>query len=233
MRLGPLLLLINLVALAGIGSPAAWADIMYSLTVNTSTVTGDSGYLDLQLAPGDATTQDATADVTAFSTDGTLVGAPSLNFGGASGASGALPGEVTIDNVPGNDYFQGFLFGTKLAFDVSLGGLAIESPNGTSDSGNTFALTFYGSDGSTPILTTNTVDGSAAEIFVNLNGTTTPVTYPATPGGASAVVIQPAVSPVPEPSSLLELGTMLAAITALGLTRSRRYPGNPGVSRKP
>jgi hypothetical protein len=227
MRLRRPVFLICLFAVTQIPIPAVWADpVSYFVTVDTSSVFGSGGFIDLQLAPGDATTQDATADVTGYS-GGTLVGAPVLNFGGLTGASGALPGTVTIDNVPGNDYFQGFTFGNALSFKVSLDGPAIKTPDGTADSGSTFVLAFYADDGATLILTTNLVDGSAAEIFINLDGTTTPVTYAGTPGGPSFVTIRPeSPSTVPEPGSFWEIGTAL--ILALGAIRYRQVPRTPG-----
>ena len=149
---------------------AAWADsTIYAITVNTSSISGTSGSLDFQFNPG-AVSQLASAEIVGFTSDGTLGGSA------ASGdASGMLPANIVFDNLTAfNDYFTAFTYGTTLAFDVSLFGPALSSPDGTSTSGSAFAFSMFSdAAGTTPALTTDMTNGFAVTVDVNLDGTTT------------------------------------------------------------
>jgi hypothetical protein len=95
------------------------ASSVYTVDINTSTLTGTQGYLDLQLEPGPSPSNLATAAVTNFTTDGTLLGAAALT----GDASGQLPGSLSFDNATVfNDYFQNLTFGTDISFQVTLNG---------------------------------------------------------------------------------------------------------------
>ena len=136
--------------------------------------------------------------------DGTLAGSPALT----GDVSGALPSAVTFDNGTGyNDYFEGFTYGSTLSFDVSLYGPALSSPDGVSTSGSTFAFSMYSdAAGTIPVLTSDTTDGFALTVDVNLDGTTTLTDY------SAQTAIGPQTSPVPETGSLLLVATGLAII---------------------
>jgi hypothetical protein len=177
--------------------------VTYDITVNTSSITGTAGSLDFNFNPGPFVTQAASLQVLNFMSDGMLAGSPSLT----GDVTGALPGTLTFDNGTGfNDYFEGFTYGTTLSFDVFLYGPALSSPNGTATSGSTFAFSMFSDPaGTMPVLTTDTIDGFAVTVDVNLDGTTTLTNF--TP-----------VSAVPEPSSPLLVGTVLLA-TLIGAMR--------------
>ena len=192
--------------------PAASAgEITYQVTVNTSSVAGTTGSFDFQFNPGPLITQAASLDILAFGGNGSLVGAPMLT----GSVVGALPGTLTFQNSTAfNDYFQGFTYGSSLIFDVHLYGPALTSPNGTATSGSTFAFSMFGDPaGTMPVLTTDTTDGFAFLINVNLDGTTTVINY------SLETTVVPA--PVPEPNAL---GVMLAgmAIAVVTLRIGRR-----------
>ena len=89
--------------------------------------------------------------------DGSLAGSPVLT----GHADGALPATVTLDNRTAfNDYFEGFKFGSTLAFNVSLFGPALSAPDGVSTSGSTFAFSmFSNAAGTIPALTTDELPG--------------------------------------------------------------------------
>ena len=160
-----------IVALYCFASTASAAPITYDVTVNTSSVSGTAGSLDFEFNPGPLVTQSASLQILNFTSNGTLAGDPTLT----GDVAGALPGTVNFDNGTAfNDYFEGFTYGSTLSFQVNLFGPALSSPDGTSTSGSTFAFSMFSdAAGTMPTLTTNTTEGFAATIDVNLDGTTT------------------------------------------------------------
>src|ERR1039457_5705116 len=169
-------LLISVMVLAGSASVAR-ADILYQLTIDTSTISGTAGSLDFNFNPGPLGTQPASLDISSFLSDGTL-GSGSCALGGpclTGDVIGTLPGTLTFDNGTGfNDYFQDFTFGSALMFDVRLYGPAVSSPDGISTSGSTFAfIMFSDGAGTMPILTGDLTDGFAATVDLNVDGTAT------------------------------------------------------------
>jgi PEP-CTERM motif len=185
--------------------------ITYDVTVNTSSISGTTGSLDFNFNPGSLVTQSASLQILDFSSNGTLAGSPELT----GDVSGALPGTLTFDNGTGfNDYFEGFTFGSTLSFDVSLYGPALSSPDGTSTSGSTFAFSMFSdAGGTTPTLTSDTTDGFAFTVDVNLDGSTTVTNYSAE---TSVVAASGPVGAVPEPGNVALIGLGLVGI---GLVR--------------
>lgn len=195
-------------------APLAVADpITYIVTVDSSSITGTTGSLDFQFNPGPLTSQAASLQILDFSSDGSLAGSPALT----GDVGGALPGTLTFDNgTQFNDYFDDFTFGSTLSFQVSLYGTALSSPDGVSTSGSDFAFSMFSDPaGTIPALTTDTVNGFAATVAVNLDGTTT-VTDP------SIQTIIASSTVIPEPSNLLLMATGFCGLAGILLRQQAR-----------
>jgi hypothetical protein len=139
--------------------------VTYHVSIDTSSLAGTSGYLDLQFNPGalpDA--QSATATVS------------NLPGGGAA--------QLTNTGML-NESRQAITFGTSLSFDVQLDGDALGLPT-DGDFGSTFAVTLLGPDGQMPLETT-TPDGTVARITLAPDGSTQFLAD--APGVASAAAV--------------------------------------------
>ena len=169
--------------LAALSATPAAADATYQVRIDTSAVKGTSGFLDFQFNPGNSSGQAATATIAGFASDGALTNATLQTNGDVTGT---LPGTLTFDNLTAlNEYFQSFNFGTTIAFSVTLGGPAINAPNGTATAGSTFGVGLYDQN-QNPILTNQgAFTGFAGLIDINLNGTTTVTAFPTATNGPS------------------------------------------------
>jgi hypothetical protein len=203
-----LLFVASFLCIAGL----ALANTMYDVTVDTASISGTTGSLDFNFNPGPLVTQAASLQILNFSSDGTLAGDCPC---GTGDVSGQLPATVTFDNGTGlNDYFDDFTYGTTISFQVSLYGPALSSPDGVSTSGSTFAFSMFSdSAGTIPVLTSDTTDGFAFTVDVNLDGSTTVTNY------SSQTDVALVNSGVPEPTSLALMATAIGLLGALRLLR--------------
>jgi hypothetical protein len=197
-------------AISAMASP-----ITYDVTVNTSSITGTMGSLDFNFNPGPLSTQLANLQILGFTSDGMLAGACPC---GTGDVSGQLPATLTFDNGTGfNDYFDGFTYGTTISFAVSLYGPALSSPDGVSTSGSTFAFSMFSdAAGVTPTLTSNTTDGFAFTVDVNLDGSTTVTNYSTQTSVTPETGLPGPGSGVPEPGTLGLSAMALAGLALLG-----------------
>jgi hypothetical protein len=185
------------------------ADITYNVTIDTSSITGTAGSLDFNFNPGPLVTQFAQLQILNFTSDGALAGACPCTTGDVTGQ---LPSTLSFDNgTPFNDYFDDFTYGTTISFALSLYGPALDSPDGVSTSGSTFAFSMFSdAAGTMPVLTNDTTDGFAFTVDVNLDGSTTVTNYSAQTG-----VVGAGSSSVPEPGTLALSVTGLACLAMI------------------
>jgi hypothetical protein len=196
-------------------SAPARADLVFQIQVDTSAITTQSGYFDLQFNPTTVGALAATATVTNFATDGTFLSDP--NNGTDGDVSGSLASALVINNTASlNDLLQAIQFGTSMSFTLDLSGPAtsMPDPNGY---GSAFGLTLYDTNFN-PLLTTDP-NGTVATILLNSDTTTTIETFPAGAGSGAAAMVQFLPNAVPEPSTIVMAG--LAAVV-LGIYESVR-----------
>jgi pimeloyl-ACP methyl ester carboxylesterase len=199
--------------------PLLSADTLsYQFDINTSSLDGTAGFLDIQFNPGPSADA-AEASVFAFSTDGTLYSSPLA--GNSGDATGTLPGDLTLQNdTVFNDVFTGIDFGTIIQFDVTFSGIAVTNPSATG-SGSTFSVGLYDSTASNPLLTSDP-SGALAIVNVGPDGSIVASALPDENGGPSDATITPlGASPIPEPASFVLLLTGCGALFLIGTRRKR------------
>ena len=185
------LLVIAAVILA---ATSAFASYSYDFDVNTTSLNGQSGYIDLQFNPGISSTDPANAAITGFSSDATL-GVAVLT----GGATGALPYVTIFNSDQFNDYFQALTFGNAIHFALNLSEAA----------GNSFALSFYASDEITPLLTS---DPYGFATLIDIYETGAVIAYRSNEVSVTG-------NAVPLPASFLLFGSGLAGLAGLRIRK--------------
>jgi hypothetical protein len=190
------------IALMILTAGSAFASISYDVTVNTSSLSGDTGYIYLQYVTANAAS--STATVSGFTTNGTLAATnDTIDVVNGSAVTGVLPGSVTFANTNSvNDYNHAITFGNSFSFDLSF---SAPSAGGSASGSSTFSLgLFADAYGNTPSLT----DSSAGTLFtvslVNDGSTRT-----------SVLASEAKVSPVPIPATVWLLGSALTGLVGL------------------
>lgn len=203
-----LLSIASAVLLACAVMPVHADTVTYSVVVNTSSQTGNAGYVDLELNAGSLGAQDITATVIAF--DGATLNPGDPN-NDAINTTGSLPGPLSFDNQIANDYFEALTFGNQLSFLVTLSGDGVSASGAsTSASGTDLQLSFLDSSQSN-FLFSNDPSGTAALIGVAADGTSSVTTQPGT-----------TVAATPEPATVSLLGLSLAFMEMARRWRARR-----------
>jgi hypothetical protein len=194
--------------------PAQADTVSYQVTVNTSSQSGNYGYLDLQLNQSILTSWPVTASISNFA-GGILNPADANND--AIGVSGNLPGTLTIPPNVLTDYFEGVTFGNWISFDVTFSGTGVNLAGlAGGDSGTTFVLQFYDSAISNMLFTSDS-SGATGLIDIANNGTVSVDALPGPEGGDSLATIVA----TPEPSTL----SFFACAGAAFLLLHRRFVG--------
>ena len=163
--------ILALALLGGLGSGSVQAGfITYEISVNTSSLSGESGFLDFQFNPGPIVNGNgalpASATITSFQTIGGAI--LPLSNPPIGNASGSLSNTLTLDNgTVLNDFTQDFLYGSSFSFDLTLS-QPLDDPNGTV--GSSFALTLFDSLFNSQL--TTDPNGSVLTVNLNPDGTT-------------------------------------------------------------
>lgn len=207
-------------ATLGLGQNAC-AQSSYQVTVDTTSLSGQSGFVDFQFNPGNATSLAATASIpTVTETPTSLFSGTSLDTGGATGS---LPGPLLISNSTGfNDLFQGITYGQTLGFTVTFTGPALNPPT-PGQFGSTFLLALFGSDGATPVLTTDR-NGDLFDINLNPSGSSGVANFSETGGNGQPLATVAPLAAAPEPSETAAFGVGVVALILLGLRAGKRRP---------
>jgi hypothetical protein len=178
------------------------ASVIYQFAVNTSSLSGQTGYVDFNLAPGSFPASPVTAVVSGFSTDAVFNPANVILSGDASGD---LSLNLALDNGTNfNDAFQPVTFGNFVDFELILSGPGVDTP---ASNGSIFGFSLYDSAGINPLLTDST-DGSVAGVTIDSNDGVQAYTNPPAAGVPSVA----SVTSVPEPGTCLLVSLGLAAV---------------------
>jgi hypothetical protein len=181
--------------------PALADTVTYQVTVDTSSQSGNYGYIDLQLNQGTLGSLPITATIAGFA-GGALNPSDGNNF--ATGSYGSLPGALTILADISTDYFEGLTFGNSISFDITLSGAGVNLAGlAGGASGTNFVFGFY--DSAINPLFTSDPSGATGLIEIANDGTVGVNALSGPSGGQSLASFEPLDNPpvvTPEPSTL-------------------------------
>lgn len=171
----------------------------YHVSVDTSSLFGGTGFIDMQFNPGDVAAAAAVATVTGFSGDAILSSTVEMD----GNTSGALPGSLTfINDTPFNAVLQSVLFGNTFDFTINFSGAYETAQAG---SGTRFSLALL--DAGYDTLASVDLAGTILQFELMPGGTLGATTFAADASGAPSVVT---VAPIPLPAALPLLVSALA-----------------------
>jgi hypothetical protein len=207
--------------------PTAGASLSYLVTINTSSQSGNPGYIDLQLNPGTLVSEPVEVQLSGF----TGAGLNSLDpdNGNSGDVTGALPGNVTIANTDTtNEYFEALTFGSAITFHLTLSGAGVDpTGNAGGTSGTDFVLDFLDPSGNylfstDPSGSTGAPDPLWTVAVISLDNTGVPTVYtnPNVGNGPSVATINAA----PEPATAVVFSAGLLGIALAAMRRRGQRP---------
>ncbi len=132
-----------IIALVVFAASSAFASLSYNVSIDTSSLANQAGYLYFQYLPVNAA--NSTATVYGFASNGTLAAFSSSNVVNGSAVTGQLPGTVTFANTNGiNDYNHSIQFGNTMTYQLSFSDPVSGGPAGGN---STFSLGLYSDEG--------------------------------------------------------------------------------------
>lgn len=186
---------------------ATSAASVYHISVDTSSLFGSTGFIDLQFNPGTVAAPAALATLTGFSGDATLNSGVVVD----GSASGALPGALNfVNDMPFNAVLQPVTFGNAFDFRINFSG-AYETV--LSGPGTRFSLALL--DTANNSLASVDPAGTILQFELMPGGNISPANFAADTFGTASVVTLTAV-PVPAALPLL-----MSALALLGFTGRR------------
>ncbi len=199
-------------AMIVLAAGSAFASYSYDITVNTSALNGQTGYLYFDYAS--MSNQASTATVTNFATDSAL-GGQDFNVVSGSAVTGTLPGTLSFVNTfLTNDYQHAVTtFGNSISFLVSFSGPATSGTSGSANS--TFSMGLFSDNGGlNPFFSSNV--GANNELFdITLND-----------GGNTSFQNFGAASPATGTAAPIPPTALLFAAGLFGLVGLRKMANN-------
>lgn len=190
-----------------------FAAMSYSVHVDTTMLSGMSGYIDLQFNPGDVTAPTALADLANFSGNLTFNDAPIVE----GDVTGAWPGALLFGNGAAlNAELQPVTWGSGFNFDVIFSG---DYETALGGSATRFSLGLLDSN-LDPLATVDPV-GTILQFELMPGGAVIATTFDADSAGTSSIVT---LSAVPVPAALPLLASALALLSLLRRRQSEVGP---------
>lgn len=217
-------------------APAFGDTVSYTVMLNTSSVSGTTGYIDVALDPGSLGALGVTATISRFtggtlSTNTTMTGTTTgTNLYYIDGDVSTSPASspillsnsntlTLVNDKSNNELTQALTFGSSSFFVLTLSGPGVSIAGlASGTSGTTFVLDFLNDAQSAYLLssdpTGNTTSLWATDVIsISNTGAVTTVENPGPSGGAPIGIL----TPVPEPESMLMLATGM--LLMLGLSK--------------
>ena len=189
-----------------LASVTAWADPIFDVSLDTSSISGTVGQVVFELVDGDGVVDNSVA-LSGFSFGGGAI-AGAADYLGTSGVTGDLSGSIAMDDSGGLAVFtQPLTFGSSLMFAMTATNnfLSLGSPDA-------FSMALLTSDFSACY---SDDQNSCALLQLDLTGE--PLTVASfTLNGAMAQSLPAPVVTVPEPASLLLLASGIAILLPFG-----------------